>query len=104
MESRRIIDVNTLSEKLTDATFLQLAKQAPKEMAKSLTEDPLSTDKWIYRLVVGILGLIALMALGGGLLLAYEKPDKELPQMLVALGSTAVGALAGLLAPSPKER
>ena len=103
MQARRLINMETLSKRLTDDNFLQLAKQAPGEMAKSLTEDPLSSDKWVYRIVVGILGLIALTALAGGLLLAYKKPEKELPQMLVALGSTAVGALAGLLAPSPRD-
>ena len=30
--------------------------------------------------------------------------NKELPESVVALGSTAVGALAGLLAPSPRQR
>ncbi|HZI14167.1 MAG TPA: hypothetical protein VE153_27615 [Myxococcus sp.] len=103
MQPKRLVDVDTLTEKLTDANFLQLAKQSPEVAVKSITESPLSTDKWIYRGVVAILGLLAMTALVGGLVLAYRDATQEIPQMLVALGSTAVGALAGLLAPSPRE-
>jgi hypothetical protein len=103
MQPKRLVDVDTLTEKPTDENFLQFAKQSPEVAVNSITENPLSTDKWIYRLVVAILGVIALTALAGGLLLAYKDATQEIPQMLVALGSTAVGALAGLLAPSPWE-
>ncbi|WP_163871055.1 hypothetical protein [Myxococcus eversor] len=103
MKARRLVDVELLSQRLTDEQFLQRAKLAPTEMARSLTEDPFA-DRWIYRIVVVTLGLTALTALVGGLVVAYKRPEWPLPQMLVALGSTAVGALAGLLAPSPRDR
>ncbi|AKF87416.1 hypothetical protein MFUL124B02_42510 [Myxococcus fulvus 124B02] len=103
MEARRI-DVETLSKHLADEHFLQLAKQAPQEMARSITESPLATDRWIYRLVVIFLGIVALTSLLGGVVLTYFEPEQSMPQMLVALGSTAVGALAGLLVPSPRDR
>ncbi|GEN11164.1 hypothetical protein SAMN05443572_11414 [Myxococcus fulvus] len=104
MEARRIIDVEVLSKHLTDEHFLQLAKQAPKEAARSITEGPLTSDRWIYRLVVIFLGIIALTSLVGGVVLTGLWPNWAMPQMLVALGSTAVGALAGLLAPPPRDR
>jgi hypothetical protein len=56
-------------------------------------------DVWIYRIVVGALGLTVLIAMCGTIYLANT--EKGVPQALVAIGSAAVGALAGLLAPSP---
>lgn len=56
-------------------------------------------DIWVYRIVVITLGLSVLASLVGGILLATQ--DRQPPELLVALGSAAVGGLAGLLAPSP---
>jgi len=66
---------------------------------------PLTTDNWIYRLVVIFLGLTILSTVLGGIYLAYlakGETGMELSPGIVAIGSAAVGALAGLLAPSPK--
>jgi hypothetical protein len=66
---------------------------------------PLTTDNWIYRLVVIFLGLTILSTVIGGIYLAYLAKGQqgiELSPGIVAIGSAAVGALAGLLAPSPK--
>jgi hypothetical protein len=64
----------------------------------------LATDRTIYRLIVIFLGLAVLVALVGILaLVALGKADK-LPDGVVAIASAAVGALAGLLAPSPAQR
>ena len=62
--------------------------------------NPLATDRWIYRLVVMFLGLSLLATVGGGIF-ATVTTGTSMPEGLVALGSAAVGALAGLLAPSP---
>ncbi len=59
-------------------------------------------DVWVYRIVVITLGLSVLSSLIGGILLAVQ--DRQPPELLVALGSAAVGGLAGLLAPSPFNR
>ncbi len=53
----------------------------------------------IYHTVVRILGIIAILAIGGAIVLAVI--GKPIPESVVALGSVSVGALAGLLAPSP---
>jgi hypothetical protein len=59
----------------------------------------LETDVWIYRTIVGALGLTMLcVVLGSVALVAF---DKAIPDVLVAIGTGAIGALAGLLAPSP---
>jgi hypothetical protein len=64
---------------------------------------PLQSDRWIYRLVVAFLGLAVLFTIIGGFILSF-KTAVTIPEGLIALGSAAVGALAGLLAPSPMTR
>ena len=68
---------------------------------------PLQTDVWIYRVVVMVLGLTLLATVFGGIILAiigHGDQTVKLPDAVVAIGSAAVGALAGLLAPSPVSR
>jgi hypothetical protein len=64
---------------------------------------PLQTDRWIYRLVVCFLGLTVIGTVAGGFIIT-GKSAQSIPEGLIALGSAAVGALAGLLAPSPGSR
>lgn len=64
---------------------------------------PLQSDRWIFRLVVAFLGLAVLFTIIGGFILSF-KTAATIPEGLIALGSAAVGALAGLLAPSPMAR
>ena len=75
-------------------------REDPKGTLTALTL-PLQTDVWIYRVVVAALGLVVMSAVGGALVLAGY--DKDTPEVVVALGSAAVGAMAGLLAPSPNR-
>lgn len=56
-------------------------------------------DAVLYRIAVVVLGLLALIAAVGSIGLVVA--DKTTPEVLVALGSAAVGALVGLFAPSP---
>ena len=62
-----------------------------------------STDPWIYRVVVAVLGLVMLAVVIGGLLLAVLSV-KDMPQGILAIGSAAAGGLVGLLVPSPVSR
>jgi len=83
-----------------------LEEEIRKDPVKAITkiaESPLKTDKWIYRIVVSALGLAVLIIVIGGIYLA-AKPNTAIPDTLVALGSAAVGALAGLLAPAPGSK
>jgi hypothetical protein len=64
---------------------------------RALRATPLASDPWVYRFAISTLGLLALLALGGALVLTGL--GHEAPQVTVALGSAAVGALAGLLTP-----
>lgn len=58
-----------------------------------------STDPWIYRIVVGVLGLLVLIVVLGAVILG-----KDIPQGILALGSASVGGLVGLLVPLPKAK
>ncbi len=102
MGLKKLIDYDKAAERLKDDSFLQLAKQNPERALESIT-DPFHSDVWLYRLVVGVLGLSTLLVITLGGLIFYSQ-GKDLPQGLVALGSMTAGALAGLLAPSPAGR
>jgi len=56
-------------------------------------------DKYFYRGVLLILGGSVIVGAIGILILAFYRID--IPQSIVALATTALGAVAGLLAPSP---
>jgi hypothetical protein len=59
-------------------------------------------DVWLYRMVVVVLGLTVVASVIGTIALAMA--GQSTPELIVALGSAAVGGLAGLLAPSPLNR
>lgn len=92
-------------------TISLIAQQSdiPNETKTKLIEalqgipTPLQTDNWIYRLVVCFLGLTVTGTILGGFIITGTTAQ-AIPEGLVALGSAAVGALAGLLAPSPGGR
>ena len=84
-----------------------IPQDARDAIAQAIQGTPLSTDVWIFRAVVVILGLAVLGTVFGGLALVavgHGASDMKLPDAIVAIGSAAVGALAGLLAPSPVTR
>jgi hypothetical protein len=98
-------DVRKLLAPLTLRT--DVPQDARDAIAAAIQGTPLSTDVWIYRAVVVILGLTVLGTVFGGLALVavgHADPNMKLPDSIVAIGSAAVGALAGLLAPSPMTR
>jgi hypothetical protein len=77
-----------------------LAKVA-KLATRTLPPPAFVSDHWTYRVVVGALGLVAVFAVLGAIFLS-TMPSPAIPDVLTALGAAAIGALAGLLAPSPK--
>jgi len=54
-------------------------------------------------IVVSALGLTVLLVAIGGIYLAANKVTAT-PEILIAIGSAAVGALAGLLVPTPSSK
>ena len=59
-------------------------------------------DRWLFRSVVWILGAAVLIATFYGF--ADLQQGQDVPDGLIALASTAVGALAGLIAPSSSSQ
>lgn len=99
-------DVLPMTQLLPLTTRADIPQDARELVAKTITDinTPLGTDKWIYRAVVVFLGTALILTVGGGIALAIiAQGDSKiaLPEALVAIGSASVGALAGLLAPSP---
>jgi hypothetical protein len=100
-------NIADLKSGIVSDTDLQTAfKDNPVEAAKNIQQSPLDTDRWIYRIVVIALGATILSIIIGVLFLighGYIEDDKTVPTILTAIGSAAIGALSGLLAPSPKS-
>jgi predicted phage tail protein len=96
---KRIATIEQLAEAVrSDPALAARVRENPAEAIADLAS-PLQSDVWIYRLVVGALALAILITVVGAILLAMQ--GRTVPDVLLAIGSGAVGALAGLLAPSP---
>lgn len=88
-----------------DAKLKQEYENNPAETLKRhASEDP-KNDVWIYRIVVAALSLVVLIIACGILVnvAAIQAADKVIT-IIASLGSAAIGALAGLLAPSPVKQ
>jgi hypothetical protein len=97
---------NSIEQIIADVTADESLQPQQKTKLLNALENlptPLQTDLFIYRLVVTFLGLTVIGTVAGGFILTF-KAGAEIPQGLVALGSAAVGALAGLLAPVSSAR
>jgi hypothetical protein len=58
-----------------------------------------AADRWAYRYAIWILGGTGILAIAGLVFLSWY--GGTISDGLIAIGSAAVGGLAGLLAPSP---
>jgi len=98
MKARSVGELTTMIA--NDKSLEDEIKKDPIKGIAKITEHPLEIDKWIYRIVVLMLGLTVLLAAYGAINLAGTA-KAEIPDILIAIGSAAVGALAGLLTPTP---
>lgn len=99
------------AEMTTDSELQTAFREDPINAIKKVVKnsrDPLD-DFWLYRIIVSVLGLSVLAIIIGVLLLmgnskeADGLTDSKIPTILTALGSAAIGAIAGLLAPTPRS-
>ena len=93
----------------TFKTFQDFADEVSKDdqLANQLAQDPSGTiqkvkikDKWVYRMAMWFLGIISLVIVAGGIYGFSEykgTDDYAYPEFLITIGSTAVGAIAGLI-------
>ena len=87
----------------SDPELLKQMKTDPNAVVDQLGPNQIP-DTRVYRIVVISLGASIIIALIGAILITfYEKSGSEIPDILIATASAAVGALAGLLAPQPSE-
>ncbi|MES2038517.1 MAG: hypothetical protein V4495_11795 [Pseudomonadota bacterium] len=80
-------------------------KVTAKEMIPTLSEGnrpAYESDRDFYRGVAVVLGIVVIGSLVGLIWLALV--EKEAPQGIIALGSGALGALAGVFASVPKRK
>lgn len=100
----RILGNADLRDKLKTDPEGVLQKTA-EEVTRELPPPAFVSDIWTYRIVVIALGVVCVAAIGGAIYLTAKAgagATPHVPDTLTALGATAIGALAGLLAPSPK--
>ena len=69
---------------------------SPQALPEPVVSSPKAVS--IYMIVVIALALLGVLTVLGGVVLAYV--DKSLPESVIVLGSVAVGALAGMVAPT----
>ncbi len=80
----------------------KLAAGVPDEVKQKLTESAqwqMQHDAAIYRGALVTLSIIGVVTLLGVFVLAWY--SKTIPESVIALGSASVGALAGLISPTP---
>lgn len=99
-----------MSAQIQSARELAVRVAQDPQLADEIKQDPAGTiarvaapvpNTTVYKIVVTALGLAIIIAMIGAITLTYY--GKGNPEMLTAIGSAAVGALAGLLAPTPKD-
>ena len=87
-----------LAAKSPEKAMEELKKMATTAKEQTSTILP---DTPLYRMVIGFLGTVGAIAALGAIVLVID--GKDVPQILVALGSAAIGALGGILSPSPAK-
>ncbi len=95
------------NELVSNSALQDQFKQDPVKAVQQIQQkNPLDTDNWIYRIIVLSLGITIISIIIGVIVLIGSgkiSDDKGVPTILTAIGSAAIGALAGLLAPQPKS-
>jgi hypothetical protein len=99
---RRTDSTTELAQMVTESPELQQQLRTDPAGTLQRLAAPLQSDVWIYRAIILMLGLTMLTVVAASTVLVLY--DKTVPDVLVAIGTGVIGALAGLLAPSPGGR
>ena len=82
----------------------EATRRKPTKRRRQPSGSCMTQDIWIYRIVVSTFAGVLLITAASALVLSWsgtDMPDTS-STLFIALASGAIGALAGLLAPSPK--
>jgi hypothetical protein len=88
------------SQDVLRSSASETQKQAKPE--EGCREYQIATDCYVHRFIVKVLGGVVAVALVGSLGLTVAQVS--IPDIFLAFGSGALGALAGLLAPPPSRQ
>ncbi len=103
-----MIKIQTLDDLKTEMAInpklQQDFKDDPVKASQQLNEE--LPDTFVYRMIVGSLGAAVLLVIIGIVILSItnDSIDPSVTTLFTAIASGAIGALAGLLAPSPKSK
>ncbi len=81
---------------------IKVLKEIAPKAEKAVDKPGYWSDRWFYYIVVSVLGIIAIVAAVSSVVLVLG--DRTTPEVLVAMGAAAIGALAGIFAPSPSSK
>lgn len=95
-----LVKESTIDSDVAETIKVALNESAKEGIAKAdeFKRQAYLDDKKFYRGLLYFLGAAVIITSIGGLFLTFYT-EKEIPQFIVAVGTTALGALAGLLAP-----
>ncbi|MEO1007631.1 MAG: hypothetical protein AAFX79_03635 [Planctomycetota bacterium] len=95
--SKRFRSTSALADELArNPDLVRRIQNDPESALRAITAPAYSNDKVFYRLVViGLLAVVIIALLFAGLAENGTEPS----QVVTAMGTTALGAVAGLLAP-----
>lgn len=92
--------VDTLAAAVSrDVSLQDMIRNDPVKALIQLSARNDDNSEWAYRAAVICLGCVILAAIAGTVYLAAQPADNEISPALIAIGSTAVGALVGMLVP-----
>ena len=101
LRSADLLVKNMLSDPQARAKLQSDPETALKDAAETAKAHTPLPDTWVYRMVVGALGLVVLVVVIGYIAHTMNGGKPAIPDGVIAIGSAALGALAGLLAPQP---
>ncbi|QHI37294.1 hypothetical protein IMCC3317_26730 [Kordia antarctica] len=99
-------------EVLASEEMLALIQNNPKEFFEKINQEPTKIP-WVFALIVSIIGLAMIVSITFIGIITLSDPHQitsetgesdliiQIPQILGIIASSAIAAIAGLLAPSP---
>lgn len=95
---KRQVSFEEFKKSIVDNPQLQTRLQDnPISLLEEFEDHPLVTDKWIYRIITVVIGLTLLTTVLGFIIMSIWYNGKPLSDAMIAIGSSAIGALAGVM-------